>query len=48
MMPEWSFWFDQAFILGFFKQPPFLVPNTTWKTTDFLLRNKSMVYWCER
>ena len=47
-MPEWSFWFGQACILGFFEQPPFLAPSTTWKTTDFLLRNKSIpfrLYW---
>ena len=44
MTPEWSFWFSQVRILRFFEQPPFLAPNTAWKTTVFLLRNKSNVY----
>ena len=44
MTPEWPFWFSQVRILRFFEQPPFLAPNTAWKTTVFLLRNKSITY----
>ena len=52
MTLEWSFWFGQARILGFFEQPPSLAPNTAWKITGFLLRNKSVVsvvsLYCQR
>ena len=43
-MPKWSFGFGQVRILEFFEQLPFLTLNTTWKTTDFLLRNKSVLF----